>query len=533
MLRLGAIVALSGLVACSVNTQRDGAVPALSSDGDWEVSEPEALGFSREPLERMAAEIGRGELPNVHAVLIAKDGLLVYEEYFEGTDRRHEGGRLRDVATRFERDTLHDLRSVTKSVVSALVGAAVAAGEIDSLDQSLLALFPEYESRAGVGVEAMTVRHALTMTGGFDWNEGDVPYTNPDNHDERKSHSTDPVGFVLGRPLEVEPGTVWDYNGGLPTLLGFAVARASGQPLGAFARERLFAPLGITDCEWAGPQAWTELPEMRWEGHRDWAKNCDPASALWMRPRDLLKFGLLYANGGEWRGRRILEPEWVAASLEARVARGEGMYELGGGWLRQRAYGYYWYHDRYTLPYGDIVVHSAAGNGGQRIWIVPELGVVSVHLAGNYNEPGYAWNADRVLLEHVLPWALGVPASYQHTSSRPVRLVPAGEWPLEPLAAETLERYVGEYEEQEGVSIQIRATGSRLQLMPPGGAEGRLDLIPVEEDVFLVGRVEEGEVRRIYWPRSSMVFNLDPGGHAAGYEVREPGSQVLVGKRVH
>ena len=519
-------VLLLGLAAAGV-------VPPDRQGAEWETAAPEAFGFGREPLDAMTAALRRGDLPNVHAVLIAKDGVLVYEEYFEGTDLRYRGGERVRVSTNFEADTLHDLRSITKSVVSALAGAAVASGAIDSIDRPVVTLFPELNERVASGVDAVTVRDALMMAGGLDWNEGSVPYTDPANHDERKSHSPDPVGFVLSRPLAVEPGTVWKYNGGLPTVLGFVVARASGQPLGAFARERLFTPLGITRVEWAGPEAWGNLPEMQWQGGEEWARVSNPSSSLWLCARDLLRFGQLYADGGVWRGRRILEAEWVASSLAPALPRNEGTYELSGGWLDERAYGYYWYHDRYTLPYGEVTVHSADGNGGQKIWIVPQLGLTVVHLAGNYNQRGNAWNADRVLLEHILPWAFGVEPSYRHVGSRPVRLVERGEQPLTPLTPGALARYVGSFEEPGGVSVEVVDIGSRLQLVPPTESdEAPIDLIPLGDHTFLTGLVERGEVRRIYWPRSRLVFSLDEQGSVTGYEVREPGVETFVASRV-
>ena len=105
----------------------------------------------------------------------------------------------------------------------------------------------------------LSLRHALTMSAGLDWNEETVPYTNPANHEGLTMETEDPAGFVLARPIVAEPGSHWYYNGGLPTVLGFVVSRQAQQPFGAFARERLFGPLGIADAEWAGPDAWAGL----------------------------------------------------------------------------------------------------------------------------------------------------------------------------------------------------------------------------------------------------------------------------------
>src|SRR5215203_4585038 len=125
---------------------------------------------------------------NVHAVLIERDGRLVYEEYFSGNDARR--GCPLGVVT-FTRDTLHDLRSVTKSVVSALIGAANASGAIRSLDAPLLDYFPEYTDLQVPERRRITIRHALGMSAGLEWNE-DLSYADPKNDENVMDASPEP-----------------------------------------------------------------------------------------------------------------------------------------------------------------------------------------------------------------------------------------------------------------------------------------------------------------------------------------------------
>ena len=153
---------------------------------------------------------------NVHAVLIERAGRLVYEEYFSGKDERW--GQPLGVVT-FTRGTLHDLRSVTKSVVSALVGIASSSGAIPSLDAPLLDYFPEYKDLDVPERRRITIRHALSMSAGFEWNE-DVPYTDPKNDEIVMNRSPDPIHYVLARPIVSAPGTSWRYNGGTTQVLG-------------------------------------------------------------------------------------------------------------------------------------------------------------------------------------------------------------------------------------------------------------------------------------------------------------------------
>lgn len=264
--------------------------PSQLDDG-WQTGTPQHVVLPPEPLEAMTEALQRDEYPNVHAVLIAKDGKLVYEEYFEGIDRRWQAdGRRRDMPTTFDRDMLHDVRSVAKSVTSAAFGLAVADGAIGSLDQPLLDFFPDYAYLATPERRRITLRHVLTMTAGLDWNENELPPTDPGYHEALMTETSDPAGFILARALDAEPGERWDYNGGLTTLLGIVVGRATGRSLGEYAQERLFDPLGIDRVEWGwlgadglggiGENAWKDVPELRWEGSEPWSNVASPPFAL-------------------------------------------------------------------------------------------------------------------------------------------------------------------------------------------------------------------------------------------------------------
>jgi len=374
--------------------------PSKLEDG-WAVGSAQDGGLDACLLDSMTAAIRRGgDYAGTHAVLIVKDSQLVYEEYFSGEDRRWHGDDLETVSLTFNRDTLHDTRSVGKSVTSALVGIAVGAGAIPSLDTPLADYFPEHALLVTPEKRQITLRHALTMTAGFGWNEDEVPYTDPTNHSEQMSGSADPAGFVLARPMAAEPGSTWYYNSGLPTLLGLVVSRATGQPFGDYAREALFEPLGIEEVEWGGPSAWAGIRELQWESDRAWARVAQPAGMLWIRPRDLARFGLLYLNGGRWSGKQVLPAEWVEESTRRHIAVKDSVSEYG-----RHGYGYLWWHDRFHIPSGEVEVHTAVGNGGQRIYVIPALDALVIVLAGRYNDPDALWMPERLLLNYVVPAA--------------------------------------------------------------------------------------------------------------------------------
>jgi CubicO group peptidase (beta-lactamase class C family) len=316
---------------------------------------------------------------NVHAVLIERNGHLVYEEYFSGRDERW--GAPLGVVT-FDRDTKHDLRSVTKSVVSALVGIANGSGALRSLDTPLVDYFPEFKDLQTPERQRITIRHALTMTTGFEWNE-QVPYNDPKNDEIVMIKSTEPMRYVLARPIVATPGTSWNYNGGATQVLGTIVQRATKQPLADNARAVLFSGLGITDFEWLGNLA--GVPSA--------------ASGLRLRPRDLAKFASLYLHDGRWNERALVPPKWVEESTRRHVT-------FPG--QQARGYAYQWWHACFTTSSGVVEVPTAVGNGAQRVYLLRAYDTAVTVLSGRYND--FSSNPpDRLLLDYIVP-ALG-PAS--------------------------------------------------------------------------------------------------------------------------
>jgi CubicO group peptidase (beta-lactamase class C family) len=276
----------------------------------------------------------------------------------------------------FTREMKHDIRSVTKSVISALVGIASGAGAIRSLDTPLLDFFPEYADLQVPERRQITVRHALTMSTGLDWNE-DVSYRDPRNDETAMDRNPDPLRYVLDRPIVAPPGTSWRYNGGAAQLLGAIVQRTARQPLADYARSVLFDPLGITDVDWLGRLA--GMPSA--------------ASGLRLRPRDLAKFGSLYLHGGEWNGRQVVPREWVEESTRRRLTFPK---------QPDRGYAYLWWHSCYRTRSGLVEVPTAVGNGMQRIFLLRTQRTVVTVLSGRYNQFG-ANPPERLLLDYVIP----------------------------------------------------------------------------------------------------------------------------------
>lgn len=326
-----------------------------------------------EKINALAADIEKGVYPNIHSLLISRSNKLVYENYWPGKD---EHWAIPVGVVPHSRDSLHDIRSISKSIVSACVGIAIQQGKIKSVDQKVLDFFPAYAAQDTGLKSALTVKHLLTMSSGLVWNE-DVPYDNPANSEIRMIFSPDPVGYVLTQPMEAPPGQVWKYNGGTTQLLAAIIERTTGKKIDQFAKEYLFAPLGITQYEWMRYPG-TDMPAA--------------ASGLRLRSRDLLKFGLLYSNNGTWKGKQIVPAQWVKESMEDQVKRSQG-----------GAYGYQfwiWYEKA-----GDkqIRVVNCVGNGDQRIIFDKENNLVVVITAGNYNKWDIRKNSAAIMREYIGP----------------------------------------------------------------------------------------------------------------------------------
>ena len=380
---VGALGALAATTAAQAPAPVPGsaytyAIPPALSDG-WATGGLEQAGIDRHRLEQMTEAIRSHPDWNIHAVLIEHAGRLVYEEYFSGEDARWDQDL--GVVT-FTRGTLHDLRSVTKSVVSALVGIAKSSGAIPSLDAPLVDYFPEYKELDVPERRRITIRHALTMSAGFEWHE-DIPY-DAKNDEVAMNGSPDPIHFVLARPIVSAPGALFRYNGGTVQVLGTIVQRATKQPLAGAARAMLFSPLGITETEWLGNLA--GVPSA--------------ASGLRLRPRDLAKFGSLYLHDGRWNGRQILPSEWVQESTRRRLTR-PGPESVG--------YAYLWWLACYPTPPGVVEVPTAVGNGMQRIFLLRAHQTVVTVLGGRYDDRDQN-TPEHLLVDFLLP-ALPPPAA--------------------------------------------------------------------------------------------------------------------------
>ncbi|MGD9980268.1 MAG: serine hydrolase domain-containing protein [Hyphomonadaceae bacterium] len=340
--------------------------PPPSLDDGWRTGALEEVGIDAAQvgalIERIAQEPQTDlAAPQVHALLIARHGRLVLEEYFHGVGRH----------------TAHDTRSASKSMGAVLAGAAMRNGAafspesrvVESVDAPLL------PSSIDPRLAAMRVEHLLTMSPGFDCDDDDD--TSPGNEDAMQEQRREPNWwrFGLAVPMARDPGERAVYCSMNPMLAGAVVSHATGRWLPDVFAEQVAAPLDI------------DRYYLNLTPTGDWYLGGGARFEL----RDFMKMGQLVLDGGVWNGRRVLDRAYVERMTASLVE------------LQQRGYGYYWWSQ--NLPYrgGDVRVVYAAGNGGQIVMAVPELDLVIAFYSGDYGHAA-ALTAQRVYIpEYILP----------------------------------------------------------------------------------------------------------------------------------
>lgn len=342
---------------------------------EWQSIAPAEAGFAPDLDARLDKLIADKRAWNLHGVVVVRGGRLVLERYFAGPD----WAVTRDLGhVTFGPGTLHDLRSVTKSIVGLLYGIALEQEKVPPPEAPLFASFPDYADLAA-GRERITIHHALTMTMGTDWDESSIPYTDPTNSEIAMEMASDRYRYVLERRVVMEPGRRWTYSGGATALIGRIIADGTGKPLPDFARQVLFDPLGIGPAEWFVSN--DGVPAA--------------ASGLRMRPRDLARIGHLMIGGGVWQARRIVPAAWLERCVTPIVSCDE-----------QRRFGYHWYVGdlAFGSPPGSRLERwwGCFGNGGQRLFVLPGLDLAVAITAGNYSAPDQWVPPIRVVREVVL-----------------------------------------------------------------------------------------------------------------------------------
>jgi CubicO group peptidase (beta-lactamase class C family) len=281
------------------------------------------------------------------AFLVVHEDRLVHERYFDGATRQ----------------SLQTSFSAAKSFVSALVGIAIDAGLIDSIEDPVTKYLPELAARDPEFRE-ITLRHLLTMSSGIRYREGGFPSLGDDTY---TYYGVDLRDVALNRTrIQQPPGLAWVYNNYHPLLLGLVLERTTRTSVSDFMARRLWQPLGAeADATWSLDSESSGFEKLE--------------SGVNARPVDYARFGLLFLHNGEWNGRRIISEDWVRASTGADPATDSAYYH---------GYRYFWWLD-VERP-GRFY---ALGKYGQYIYVAPDADAVVVRLGRDWGVGNITWLA--------------------------------------------------------------------------------------------------------------------------------------------
>jgi CubicO group peptidase (beta-lactamase class C family) len=325
------------------------AVPAVAFE-PLQRATPDFLGVDPGGIERFLDELDR--VPGARSVVVVYRDRVIAEAYWTGTAA-----------------TLHHVRSVTKSVTSTLVGIAIDRGFIEDEDQRMIDYLPSSLWPQNAAKDEIRIRHLLGHTSGLQWEENREFMT--------WAGSSNPVRFILNRPLVSEPGTDFNYSTPATHVLSAVLREATGVDVEVFADSYLFSPLGISSWRWEGDPLGYPFG-----GH-----------GLQLRTEDMAKLGMLFLHRGRWGEQQVISSEWVGAATRAHY-QGSADWGVAEG----VSYGFLWW----LASAGETGFFMALGWGGQFVICVPALDLV-VAINARWQLDAQAADAqERAILEVVV-----------------------------------------------------------------------------------------------------------------------------------
>ena len=412
---------------------------SASCGGNLDISQPflpyatpEEQGMNPELLTELVADVKREKLKNIHSLIVIKDDKIILEEYFNG----------------YRRSDLHYSASVTKSFASVLLGIAIDQGYFNGnieavLNRPVRDLFPEYADVIDKDSlkRELKLKHILSMTAGFEWDEHTYPYTDRRNDCNRINNSQDPMRFLFERKLIYQPGEVFYYNGGLSLSISYLIEEYTGMSVVEFAEKYLFKPLGIE--------------KYRWDEVANGLTDTD--GGLHLTPLDQAKLGYLFLQNGRWVGQQIVSEEWVVKSTTLTVDNAD-----------QPDYGYQWWGGNFYSRDTFYRTFFASGHGGQKVIVFPEHDLILVIAQQVFNNPLGHLNFIAVMANYVVPALSTAPSVKENTIS---------------LTAAELQRYTGTYFSEDRTEfVEVTSDGNSLTLTGSNGDSN--DFYPLGDHSF-------------------------------------------------
>lgn len=343
------------------------AAPSPATD-DWLVATPASHGLDTAKLAALDAAIENGQAPDTTSVLVVHRGALVHEAYFNGAGR----------------ESLHNTRSLTKSVTAMLVGAAIDRGMISGVAAPVLGFFPDRTpAHPGAFKKAITLEDLLTMSAQWECDDNNEYSA---GHEERMYVSADWTGFTLDlpergyaswnkRPADSPHGRAFAYCTANSFLLGAIVERVSHMPLQRFAADVLERPLGIATSVWNRSSEGVGMG----------------GGGTEYRSRDLAKLGQLIIDAGRWKGKKVLPAEWIRS-----------MTQVAAQTPFDADYGYQIWRFPFTAGGKQVHAWTMSGNGGNAVFVVPEKQLVVVVTRTRFNQRGMHQETQKLLQDYIL-----------------------------------------------------------------------------------------------------------------------------------
>jgi CubicO group peptidase (beta-lactamase class C family) len=344
---------------------RDTWTPLSTGDG-WDIEPATGEGFSDDALMDLTGFVASKTPhdvtdPAIQSLSVARNGKLVYDAYFDG----------------FAESTPHDTRSAGKTYADVLAGVAMATGAPLSADTPIVALFPYGNTLANPDPRKgrITLGNALSMSTGLDCDDNDDASVANEDTMQNQDREHDWYRYTLNTRMVHDPGTHAAYCSASINLAGGAIAQAASAWLPMYFAEHVAEPLDMQRY------ALNLTPTGQWY----------LGGGAYVRPRDFLKVGQLFLDGGTWRGRRILDPSWITQSWTPRVPLSA-----------DDGYGYAWHIRTYSAHGVAYTAYEAQGNGGQILDVIPRLALAVMITAGNYQNYG-TWGPERdAIVERII-----------------------------------------------------------------------------------------------------------------------------------
>jgi len=408
-------------------------VPEKLND-QWETASLQAANGDSEKIVELIRYIDilnneKNNKNRIDGVLLVRGGKLILEKYFAP----------------YNREKTHEIKSVTKSIASILTGIAIDKGFIENVNERIYTYLktykPEYEWDERE--KRVTLKDLLTMTSGYDCDDQKDFKCQID----MQENSDDFVKYALDLDMRYEPGDHWAYNSSSLMLVEEIIMIKTNMPISDFAKKYLFQPLGVEDKDFVWSPAKNEGRVRFYGGAK-------------MKPRAMAKFAYMVLNNGKWQGKQVVSTEWIKKSTKNHKTTN-----------RNYQYGFLWWRGRAVVNNQTIKAFWAAGFGGQRIFIIPELDLIAIFIGKL--DPPRGLQTHGMLISYIIP-AFLAQAPKRNTIN---------------LDSDTIQKFNGKYlYRQTEETLYIESEGAKLFIKPPkwDGKEvwSRVEMFPETERQF-------------------------------------------------